>query len=328
MPSPAPSTPSPASPLAGADRTGVLAGFASYALWGAFPFYFAALVPAGAVEVLAHRVLWALLVCALVLTALRRWGPVVRVLRTPALLGPLSVAAVAIAVNWGVYAWAATTGHVLEAALGYFVNPLVTVLLGVLVLRERLRRAQWAAVGIGAVAVVVITADLGRLPWVALTLAGSFATYGLLKNRLARSPAGRVDALTGLSVETVVLALPAAAALAVIGAGGASTFTGHGALHTALMALLGVTTVVPLLLFAVAAGRVPLTLIGLLQYLTPVLQFLAGLALGERMPPSQWVGFALVWLALLVLTSDALRAASRGRRGARTGTAAEAPPAQ
>jgi chloramphenicol-sensitive protein RarD len=293
------------SPSAGRrTRTGILAGLACYGVWGLFPFYFHALLPTGAVELLAWRVVWSLALSVLVVTALGRWPRVLAVLRSPVQRGLLGLAAVAIAVNWGVYGLAVVTGHVLEASLGYFVNPLLTVLLGVLVLRERLRAPQWTAVAIGLAAVVVITADLGRLPWMALTLAASFGSYGLLKNRLARRGAG-VDPLTGLTVETGFLALPAAAALVVLG--DRLTFTGYGGGHTALLVLAGPTTLVPLLLFAVAAGRVPLSVIGMLQYLTPVLQFGAALVLGETMPASRWIGFGLVWVALAVLTADAVR---------------------
>ena len=324
-PAPPPASPAPAAgaaPGAGAGtRGGVLAGAGAYVAWGLFPFYFHALLPTGALELLAQRVVWSLALSVLLLSALRRWPVVLRVLRTPAQLRLLAVAAVAIAVNWGVYGLAVTTGHVLEASLGYFVNPLVTVLLGVLVLRERLRRAQWAAVAVGAAAVVVITADLGRLPWMALVLALSFGSYGLLKNRLARSGAG-VDPLTGLTVETGVLVLPAVAALVWIGASGRSTFTAGGADHVVLTVLAGPATLGPLLLFALAAGRVPLTTIGLLQYATPVLQFLAALLLGETMPASRWAGFALVWAALALLTADAVRA---GRRRGRARPARPSP---
>lgn len=293
-------------------RTGTLAGLAAYGAWGLFPFYFHALIPAGAVEILAHRIVWCLALAVVLLTVLRRWSRVVAVVRNPAQLRLLALAAVAISVNWGVYGLAVVTGNVLEASLGYFVNPLLTVLLGVVVLREELRRLQWAAVVVGVVAVVVITLDLGRLPWMALTLAVSFGSYGLLKNRLARSGAG-VDPLTGLTVETGVLALPALAALAWLASRGESTFATQGTLHTTLLVASGVTTLIPLLLFAVAAGRVPLTTIGLLQYVTPVLQFLSALALGETMAASRWAGFALVWVALAVLTFDALRGPRRRR---------------
>ncbi|NAZ77067.1 EamA family transporter RarD [Kineococcus sp. T13] len=193
-------------------RTGVAAGLTSYALWGLFPFYFHALRPTGALELLAQRVVWTFVLCLVLVVALRRGARALAVVRSARQRGLLALAAAAIAVNWGVYGLAVVTGHVLEASLGYFVNPLITVLLGVLVLRERLRRSQWVAVGTGLVAVVVITADLGRLPWMALTVAVSFASYGLLKNRLARAGGG-VDPLSGLTLETTALLLPAAAAL-------------------------------------------------------------------------------------------------------------------
>lgn len=289
---------------------GVAMGLACYVLWGLFPFYFHALRSAGAVELLAWRIVFSLALSVVLVTVLRRWARVLAVLRDPAQRGLLALAALAIAVNWGVYGLAVVTGHVLEASLGYFVNPLLTVLLGVLVLRERLRPGQWAAVGVGLAAVVVITADLGRLPWMALTLAVSFGTYGLLKNQLARRGAG-VDPLTGLTVETGVLLVPAVVALAVLG--DRLTFASEGPLHTTLLVLAGPTTLVPLVLFAAAAARVPLTVIGMLQYVTPVLQFVAALLLGETMPTSRWIGFGLVWAALVLLTVDVLRHQRRVR---------------
>ncbi|GAA0301694.1 chloramphenicol-sensitive protein RarD [Kineococcus aurantiacus] len=296
-------------------RTGVLAGLTAYGLWGLFPFYFHALRSAGALELLAWRIVFSLALSVVLVTALRRWARVAAVLRSPAQRGLLVAAAVAVAVNWGVYGLAVVRGHVLEAALGYFVNPLLTVLLGVLVLRERLRPGQWVAVGTGLVAVAVITADLGRLPWMALTVAVSFAAYGLLKNQLGRRGGG-VDPLTGLTVETAVLLVPAVAALLVLGLGSGHgvTFAAEGPWHTTLLVLAGPTTLVPLVLFATAAARVPLSVIGMLQYVTPVLQFVAALLLGETMPASRWIGFALVWLALAVLTADALRQQGLGVR--------------
>ncbi|PRY15922.1 EamA family transporter RarD [Kineococcus rhizosphaerae] len=300
-------------------RSGVLAGAAAYGLWGLFPFYFHALRSAGALEILAWRVVFSLALSAVLVTALRRWGRVAAVARSREQRTLLAAAAVAVAVNWGVYGLAVVDGHVLEAALGYFVNPLLTVLLGVLVLRERLRPGQWAAVGVGLAAVVVITVDLGRLPWMALTVAVSFAAYGLLKNQLGRRGGG-VDPLTGLTVETTVLVVPAVVALLVLGP--RVTFATEGPLHAGLLVLAGPTTLVPLVLFATAASRVPLTVIGMLQYVTPVLQFVAALLLGETMPASRWIGFGLVWLALAVLTVDVVR---HQRLGARRESAGSTP---
>jgi chloramphenicol-sensitive protein RarD len=221
----------------------------------------------------------------------------------------LAAAALVITVNWGVYIYAVNSGHTIEAALGYFINPLVSVLLGVIVLRERLRPWQWAAVGTGAAAVVVLAIDYGRLPWIALTLACSFGTYGLLK-KFAKTPSAE-----SLGIETAVLFLPA---LAYTVLQPHPTFTGHGGGHIALLIGAGVVTAIPLLLFNSSATRVPLTVIGMLQYLAPILQFLIGLVIQhEAMPASRWIGFLLVWAALVILSVDAVRAARRSRRTAR-----------
>jgi chloramphenicol-sensitive protein RarD len=225
----------------------------------------------------------------------------------------LAAAAFALSLNWGIYIYAVNSGQVVEAALGYFINPLVTVALGVAVLRERLRRTQWAAVGIGALAVAVLTVDYGRPPWIALFLALSFGCYGLVKNRVG----GSVGALSGLTTETLVLGPVALAVLAWYEATGRGTFTVNAPWQALLLASSGLVTVGPLLLFAAAARRVPLTTMGLLQYLTPMLQLLCGvLLLGEFVPPARWVGFGLVWLALVLLTADSLRAARRAAREA------------
>jgi chloramphenicol-sensitive protein RarD len=216
----------------------------------------------------------------------------------------LTVASVVIALNWGVYIWAVNSDRVVEAALGYFINPLVTVLLGVVLLRERLRPGQWAAVAIAAVAVVVLTVGYGRPPWIALTLALSFATYGLMKNRV------RMPAVESLSMETTLLFVPAVALLVALQVRGTATFGHASGSVTALLALAGVVTAVPLLMFAGSAARVPLSTLGLLQYITPILQFLIGvLVVHEVMPLTRWVGFALVWTALVVFSVDSLRAA-------------------
>ena len=299
-------------------RRGVLYGVAAYVMWGLFPLYWVLLAPAGAVEVLAHRIAWSVVAVLAILWLLGRrrgaaWGqPALRaVLRDRRRLVLLAAAAAVITVNWGTYIWGVSNGHVVETSLGYFINPLVTVLAGVLVLGERLRPAQWAAVGVGAVAVLVLTAGYGRLPWIALTLAFSFGTYGLIKKYVA---AGAVESL---AVETAVLLVPALGYLMLLEASGRGTFLDHGAGHAALLATGGVVTAVPLLAFGAAANRVPLSVLGLLQYLAPVLQFACGvLVFGEQMPAARWFGFALVWLALAVLSLDGLRAAHRRGRAA------------
>lgn len=285
-------------------------GLGAYAMWGVFPLYFVLLVPAGAVEILVHRVVWTLLVCIVLLTAMRAWAGIRTVLRTPRTLLLLAAAAVLIATNWLVYTYGVLSEQVVQTALGYYINPLFTVMLGVVVLRERLRPLQWAAVGTGLVAVLVLTAAFGQVPWIALTLAASFGTYGLLKNRVGRS----VDAVHSLSIETAVLAPVALALIAWMHAGGAATF-GDGAVHTWLLVSTGVVTAVPLLLFAASARRIPLSTVGLLQYLTPTLQLVIGVVLfDESMTVARWVGFALVWAALAALTVDVLRQSRRPSR--------------
>ncbi len=301
-------------------RRGVAFGVGAYGLWGVFPLYFHLLERSGAVEIVVHRILWSLLVCVAIVTGVRGWPALRSVLRDRRRTLLLGVAAVVLAVNWGVYVYAVNSGQVVEAALGYFINPLVTVLLGVLVLHEKLRPGQWVAVGTGLVAVGVLAVAYGRVPVIALTLAASFGTYGLMKNRVG----GHVGALSGLTVETLTLTPVALVALVVIEATGHGTFTNDPPWQAVLLITTGLATVAPLLLFAACASRVPLSVVGLLQYLTPVLQFLCGvLLLGERMAAARWAGFALVWVALLVLTWDSLRQARRSRAAARRPVAAE-----
>lgn len=284
------------------QRRGFLFGVGAYLLWGLFPLYWPLLEPAGAVEILGHRVVWSLLTMAAVCLAAGRSRAFLAVLRDPRSRGLLSVAAVVIAVNWGTYIWGVNSHRVVETSLGYFINPLVTVLMGVLILRERLRAWQWVAVGIAAVAVLGITVEYGRPPWVALVLAFSFGTYGLAKKQAA------VGAVESLTYETLVLAPLAVGYLLWAGAAGESHFAGHGVGHSLLLMTTGVVTAIPLLLFGAAAIRVPMTTLGLLQYLAPVLQFGLGVTvLGEHMSPMRWAGFGLVWLALAIFTVEALR---------------------
>lgn len=314
------------SPGVSQERRGTLYGALAYLLWGAFPLYFHLLLPASALEILVHRVVWSLVVCLVAVTVLADTTWVRPLLAAPRRLLRLGFAAAFIALNWGVYIYGVNSGQVVEAALGYFISPLVTVLIGVLLLRERLRPLQWVAVALGAVAVVVLTIDYGRPPWIALTLAGSFATYGLLKKRIGIS----LGALASLTTETALLFPFAASALVWIEVTGQGTMSLRPPWHGLLLASAGIATTVPLLLFAAAARRVPLTTIGLLQFTTPVLQLLIGvLVLGEHVPLSRWVGFSIVWLALVVLSADQLGAATGRARIRRNGRLplAPAPPA-
>jgi chloramphenicol-sensitive protein RarD len=303
------------------ERRGTAYGVACYVLWGLFPLYWPLLEPAGALEIAAHRIVWSLVFVIGVLALSRSWSWARPLLRDPASLSRMTLAAVLIGGNWCIYIWGVNNGHVVETSLGYFINPVVTVLIGVLVLQERLRPAQWLAVGLGAVAVVVLTADYGRPPWIALGLALSFAAYGLLKKQVG----ARVGAVQSLTVETAVLFLPALGWLVYLESRGDGQLGHSGAGHGLLLASAGVATAVPLLFFAAAARRVPLSLLGMLQYIAPVLQFLTGvLVYDEAMPASRLAGFALVWAALVLLTADGLRHRRRTRRAAATAATVDA----
>lgn len=301
------------------ERRGTAYGVACYLLWGLFPLYWPLLEPAGAVEILAHRVVWSLVFVLVVLAVQRNWAWIRPLLDDAAALTRLGIAAALIGGNWCLYIWGVNNEHVVETSLGYFINPVVTVLIGVLVLAERLRPVQWLAIGLGTVAVVVLTVDYGRPPWIALGLAFSFAAYGLLKKQVGVN----VGAVQSLTVETAVLALPALGFLVWLEAQGRGQLGHSGLGQGLLLASAGVATAVPLLFFAAAARRVPLSVLGMLQYLAPVLQFLTGVLLyDEPMPASRLAGFALVWGALVLLTADSLDHRRRRRRRA----AAEARP--
>lgn len=291
-----------------AQRTGLLFGFAAYGMWGLLPLYWHLLAETGAIEVLAHRMFWSLPTAVLILVVLRRWSWIRPLLRQPAKLGLVLLATLIITVNWGLFIWAVSADRVVESSLGYFINPLVSICFGVVLLRERLRPAQWTAVSIGALAVVVMTFAYGKLPWLSLCLALTFATYGLIKKHV------KLDGVDGFSAETAMQFLPALVVLIVLGARGDSTFTTNGAGHALLLAFSGLATALPLIFFGGAAVRLPLSTIGLLQYMAPAFMFVLGLTVfHEEMPPERWAGFALVWAALCILTWDALRTARKGR---------------
>jgi chloramphenicol-sensitive protein RarD len=306
------------------DRVGLALGLSCYFLWGAFPLYFRLLDQASAAEIVAHRAVWSLGFCLVALVLVRSVRQFVAVLRRPAMVAQLAVAAVLVASNWLVYVYGVNSGRTVDAALGYFINPLVTVLLAVLVLRERLRPMQWVASGIGGAAFVVIAVGYGELPWIALTLALTFGLYGLAKNRVGRT----VCALPGLAVETTLLFPLAVGYLGWLSVTGAGTFGAAGpdrVSHMVLLAAAGPLTAVPLLMFGAAARRLPLSVVGMLQYLTPVLQLLVGvLVFHEPMPAERWAGFVLVWVAIALLTVDGWRhrPPGRPRRSPRTRSAA------
>ncbi len=293
---------------------GVLQAVIAYGLWGLMPLLFVAMAPASAFEIVAWRIVVGLVFCLVGIALTRSWLRTRSLIAQRRVMGVMAIAAVLILVNWTVYVLATTTGHTVEAALGYFINPLVTIALGVVLLHERLRPVQWAAVGLSVVAVVVIAVGYGQMPWISLALAFSFGLYGLVKKRVG----GTVDALSGLTIETMwltPLAVIALVVLGVTGVAGGITFGSEGWVHVLLMLGAGPATAVPLLLFASSARRLSLSTLGLTQYLTPVLQLVVGVVVQhEAMSASRWIGFGIVWVALLVLTTDSLVAAHRARR--------------
>ncbi|MEV8175078.1 EamA family transporter RarD [Microbacterium sp. NPDC079176] len=303
-------------PTNAASRATQTAGVAyaggAYLLWGVLPLYFLLLVPTGPWEVVAWRVLLSFVFCLLLLTVMRGWAAFGVIVRQPRLLGWTALAGVLIYVNWQVFLIGTLSGNIVETSLGYFINPITTVLLGVFVLKERIRRLQWAAIGIAAVAVIVIVLFYGEFPWIALSLTASFGVYGLIKKKIG--PA--VDAVSGLTLESFWLIPIAIVQLILVAATPAGiTMGSHGAWHAVLLAFAGVATAVPLLLFAAGTRRINLTVIGMIQFITPVMQFIIGaVVLGEPMPAERWAGFIIVWVAILVFLIDLLLAARRGRR--------------
>ncbi|WP_368499810.1 EamA family transporter RarD [Herbiconiux sp. A18JL235] len=291
-------------------RSGLLYALGAYVLWGVFPLYFLLMRPAGAFEVVAWRILFSLVFCAVLLTVTRGWGTLAGIVRQPRLLLVMGLAGALIYVNWQTYILATLSGQVVESSLGYFINPIVTVLLGVVVLRERLRPLQWAAVSVSVVAILVLAVAHGSVPWIALVLAGSFGLYGLVKKHVGP----RIDAVSGLTLETAWLTPVAVVVLVVVGQVGGLAFGAHGWLHMAVLVSSGVATAVPLLLFASATRRLPLVVVGLTQFIAPVLQFAIGVfLLQEPMPVARWVGFGVVWVAVVLLVIDMVRAARTSR---------------
>ncbi|MGO1397220.1 MAG: EamA family transporter RarD [Brevibacterium yomogidense] len=289
-------------------RAGLVNGTTAYLLWGFLPLYFDSLAPAGSLEILSHRIVWCLLFCALLLALTRGYPLVWRILRSPRTTVTLLAASVLIAINWLGFLLGVELGRVVEVSLGYYINPLITILLGVVFLRERLRPLQWTAVGVAAVAVLVISIGYGSVPWLGLLVAFTFAGYGLLKNRVGAT----VGALGGLTVETLILTVPAAAFIGWTLAADTDTFTTQGSWHFVFMLLLGPATALPLLLFSAAARRIPLSWVGMLQFITPSMQFVTGVwLLGEEMSPARWAGFAIIWVACALFITDMVRTSRR-----------------
>ena len=283
--------------------TGLIFGVSAYLIWGSFPLIITAATFANPFEVVVWRVVFGFLFAALLVTITRSWRQIVELVRSPKKLGWVAVASLFIFINWSVYVVAVATSNVLETSLGYFINPLVTVLFAVVFLKEKLRRAQWAALGIGLIAVLILTFDYGRPPWIALILAISFGTYSLAKNRVG----GKIRALQSFTLESGIV-LPFALVQLWIVSTISPIMIFSGAFEASVLISFGILTAIPLILFGAAASRVKLSTMGFIQYLTPILQFSVGyFVLEEPMPPVRWIGFGLVWLSLVVLTSDALR---------------------
>ncbi|MFJ6677493.1 EamA family transporter RarD [Microbacterium sp. NPDC091382] len=289
--------------------------FSAYVLWGFLPLYFVSLAPTTPWEVVGWRIVLSLVFCVALIAITRGWGRMRVILRDRRLMLWTLVAGLLIYVNWQVFLIGTLTGHVVETSLGYFINPIATVLLGVLVLKERLRPAQWTAVAIAAAAVVVIIVAVGNVPWIALTLAASFATYGLVKKRIGPS----VDAVSGLTLESFWLVPIAVIQLIAVGVTSGLTMGREGTGHTVLLLLAGAVTAIPLLFFSAGARRTSLTVVGILQFVAPIMQFLTGvLILQEPMPFERWIGFGLVWVAVAVFAVDSLLASRRQRARAMT----------
>lgn len=291
------------------QRRGFGFGLTAYLIWGIFPLYWKLLDSSGAVELLAHRILWSLLTIVALVLVRRRSGQVRALLADPRRRWPLVAASVLISVNWGVYIWGVNHDRIVETSLGYFITPLFTVLLGVVILKERLRVAQWIAVGIAFLAVVGLTIENGRPPWVSIILTFSFGFYGFIKKKAG------AGAIEGMAIESATIAPLALVAILVLGFQGSSTVTHEGPGYLILVLLTGPLTAVPLLLFGAAATRISLTTLGLLNYITPIMQFILGvLVFHERMSTMRWAGFGLVWLALTIFTWDSMAKRRRALR--------------
>lgn len=280
---------------------GLLFGVSAYVFWGLFPLYWPLLKPASPLEIVSHRAVWTLVFCIIVLALLRQLKSTLAIMKRPKKMAGLFATTVLISINWLTYIWATNNGHVVEAALGYYINPLIIIAFGVLLLREKMRPLQWVAVGIAAIGVTILTIDYGRLPWVAISLALSWGTYGLLKKKLD------LGALEGLTIETLISLLPYGFYLFYLSNQGTGQF-GSGVGLTILLIAAGAMTAIPLLLFNGSTTRLPYSTIGLLQYITPTIQFSIGVWINhEEMPPARWIGFVVIWLALATLGTDLFR---------------------
>jgi chloramphenicol-sensitive protein RarD len=283
------------------NKLGLLFGISAYVLWGAFPLYWPLLEPANPLEIVSHRAVWTLVFCFIVLATTKALKSTLATLKQPKITARLFLTSILISINWLVYIWATNNGHVVEASLGYYINPLIIIGFGVVLLKEKMRPLQWVAVSIASIGVLVLTIDYGRLPWIAFALAISWGSYGLIKKQLG------LGALEGLAIETLISAFFYLGYLIYIGNQGTGQF-GHSWGLTLLLMSAGAITAIPLLLFNGSTNRLPFTTIGLLQYITPTLQFSVGVWIRhEDMPTARWIGFLIIWVALTTLGFDLVK---------------------
>jgi chloramphenicol-sensitive protein RarD len=283
------------------EKLGLVYGVSAYVMWGLFPLYWPLLQPASALEIVSHRAVWTMVFCIIVLALTHALKSTLATFKRPKVAIKLFTTTLLISINWLVYIWATNNNHVVEASLGYYINPLIIIAFGVILLKEKMRPLQWAAVSIASIGVIILTVDYGRLPWVALALALSWGTYGLVKKQLG------LGALEGLAIETMIAFIPYCGYLIFIGAKGDGQF-GNGIGLTTLLISAGAITAIPLLLFNGSTNRLPYSTIGLLQYITPTIQFSIGVWVNnEAMPTARWVGFIFIWMALITLAGDLIK---------------------
>ena len=283
------------------EKLGLVYGLGAYVLWGLFPLYWPLLKPATSPEIVSHRAVWTMVFCFVILAITKSLKTTLATFKRPKVAAKLFTASILVSINWLIYIWATNNGHVVEASLGYYINPLIAITFGILLLKERMRPLQWVSVSIATIGVLVLTIDYGRLPWVAFGVALSWGTYGLIKKQL------NLGAVEGLAIETLIAFIPYCAYLVFLGSTGEGQF-GQGVSVTILLISAGAVTAIPLLMFNASTTRLPLTTIGLLQYITPTLTFIIGVWVNhEVMSTARWVGFFVIWIALFVLAYDLVR---------------------
>lgn len=283
------------------EKAGLLFGVSAYTLWGLFPLYWPLLKPANPLEIVSHRAVWTVVFCVIILGITKSLKSTLATFKRKHVAIKLFSTSVLISINWLVYIWATNNGHVVEASLGYYINPVIIIAMGVILLHEKMRKMQWISIAIASTGVLILTIDYGRLPWIAIALALSWGSYGFIKKSLG------LGALEGLAIETMISSVPYLGYLIYLGSQGTGQF-GNGVVITTLIISAGAVTAIPLLLFNGATTRLPFTIIGLLQYITPTLQFAIGVwVLHEDMPAARWIGFVIIWIALVVLATDLFR---------------------